>query len=141
MTNNTPVFLTGTVLCDNCGAKHDAEFSHYGRHGEGALYEAECPVDFLTDYYTAKRVTPTPVKSPVMCASYFVVGYARRSCVLTLGHEGQHDYLTPGERALWNNTPVPLYRENSVPCRNSCGRKTWNTDSLCDPCRTAPNCD
>jgi hypothetical protein len=75
------------------------------------------------------------------CDSEFVVGYARRSCILPAGHDGQHDYLTPTERAEWNNTPAPLYRETPVPCRNCCGRKTWNTDGLCDPCRTAPNCD
>jgi len=76
------------------------------------------------------------------CESEFVVGYARRACILPDGHDGQHDYLTPAERTEWNNDPsFTIYRERPAPCRNSCGRQTWNTDALCDPCRTAPNCD
>lgn len=45
----------GTVICDQCGARHVAEYSHEGRYGEGHIYAVVCDDD-LTDYYTEERV-------------------------------------------------------------------------------------
>lgn len=48
---------SGAVVCDSCGATHEATYSHEGSYGEGAIYAVVCPADYLTDYYRAERVT------------------------------------------------------------------------------------
>lgn len=45
----------GTVICDECGERHVAEYSHEGRWGQGAIFAVVC--GDLTDYYAAERVT------------------------------------------------------------------------------------
>ena len=57
--SNPTASATGTVRCDNCGAVHVAEYSHEGRFGQGAIYAVVCPVDYMTDYYTAEVVAVT----------------------------------------------------------------------------------
>lgn len=39
------------VICDHCGKKHVAEYSHDGVFGEGPIYAVVCEQDGLTDYY------------------------------------------------------------------------------------------
>lgn len=48
MDKRTRYYLT----CYTCGQEHEAEYSHQGRFGEGAIYAVVCPLDGLTDYYT-----------------------------------------------------------------------------------------
>jgi hypothetical protein len=43
------------VICDECGERHVAEYSHEGRFGEGPIYAVVC-ANQLTDYYTAERL-------------------------------------------------------------------------------------
>lgn len=57
--NKLPAFTTGTVTCDDCGAEHVAEFSHFGTFDpETPYYAVVCDVDWLTGYYAGFRVTP-----------------------------------------------------------------------------------
>lgn len=44
------------VQCQECGANHEANYSHEGRFGEGPIYAVICTVDGLTDYYTTEVV-------------------------------------------------------------------------------------
>jgi hypothetical protein len=44
------------VRCHYCDQLHPATYSHEGRFGEGPIYAVVCPVDNLTDYYTAEVV-------------------------------------------------------------------------------------
>jgi len=45
------------VICDQCGKRHPAEYSHHSEHGQGAIYAVVCD-DWLTDYYTTERLVP-----------------------------------------------------------------------------------
>jgi hypothetical protein len=45
-----------TVVCFQCEARHEAEYSHEGRFGEGPIYAVVCTEDGLTDYYTTEVV-------------------------------------------------------------------------------------
>jgi hypothetical protein len=45
----------GVVFCDHCGQEHDAWPAHADRFNGAQLYAVVCPVDGLTDYYTAER--------------------------------------------------------------------------------------
>jgi hypothetical protein len=61
----------GTVICDECGDRHVAEYSHEGRFGEGAIYAVVC--GDLTDYYTTERVTfdePAPIEMAMSYEEY-----------------------------------------------------------------------
>lgn len=46
-----------TVVCYECGGKHEATYSHEGRFGEGPIYAVVCTVDWLTDYYTVEALS------------------------------------------------------------------------------------
>jgi len=39
--------------CESCGGVHPAEFSHLSQWGGAEVFAVVCPVDYLTDYYTA----------------------------------------------------------------------------------------
>ena len=43
------------VICDYCGNRHAAEYSHEGKFGEGRIYAVVCPEESrsVVDYYTA----------------------------------------------------------------------------------------
>ena len=41
------------VRCESCGEVHTADYSHEGRFNEGHIWSSVCPVDSLTDYWTA----------------------------------------------------------------------------------------
>jgi hypothetical protein len=45
------------VICDQCGKRHPATYSHHSEHGQGAIYAVVCD-DWLTDYYTTERLVP-----------------------------------------------------------------------------------
>jgi hypothetical protein len=45
-----------SVICDECGKRHEATYSHEGRFNEGAIFAVVCDVDGLTDFYTSERV-------------------------------------------------------------------------------------
>lgn len=45
----------GHVICDECGERHVAEYSHEGQFGQGAIFAVVCGE--FTDYYTGERVT------------------------------------------------------------------------------------
>jgi hypothetical protein len=52
---------TPQVRCHDCGAMHEATFSHISDHGQGDIYAVICTdrainPDFLTDYYTTEVV-------------------------------------------------------------------------------------
>jgi hypothetical protein len=47
-----------TIRCDECGELHPAEPAHLDRYSGAQLYAVVCPVDWLTDYYTAERLEP-----------------------------------------------------------------------------------
>lgn len=52
---------TGTVVCDECGQIHTADFSHMGTHDpRTAYYAVLCPADGLTGYYADFRVAFAP---------------------------------------------------------------------------------
>jgi hypothetical protein len=51
MTHTT---TTLTVICDECGERHEAEYSHEGNFGQGAIYAVVCGE--FTDYYTSERI-------------------------------------------------------------------------------------
>ena len=42
------------AICDDCGQKHEATYSHEGEWGQGPIYAVVCTVDHLTSYYTAE---------------------------------------------------------------------------------------
>lgn len=47
----------GHVICDNCGEKHPAEFSHIGGYDvKKPYYAVVCDKDGLTDYYDDSRI-------------------------------------------------------------------------------------
>lgn len=46
----------GHVICDECGRRHVAEYSHDGDYGQGPIFAVICE-DGLTDYYQESRVT------------------------------------------------------------------------------------
>lgn len=47
-----PVIEHGTVICDDCGDEHVAEFSHMSRFGDSRrVYAVVCDKDWLTGYY------------------------------------------------------------------------------------------
>lgn len=48
------------VICDECGERHEATYSHEGRFNEGPVYAVVCPVDSLTDYYTTEALVDGP---------------------------------------------------------------------------------
>lgn len=49
--------MTGTVICDECGERHTAEFDHMGTYEpETPYYAVECTADGLTGYYAGWRV-------------------------------------------------------------------------------------
>lgn len=43
---------TITVVCSQCDQLHVGEYDHEDRRGEGPVYAAVCPDDWLTGYYT-----------------------------------------------------------------------------------------
>lgn len=47
---------TGTVTCDQCGATHEATYSHVSQYGGHDVWAVVCSVDYLTDYYLRERV-------------------------------------------------------------------------------------
>lgn len=52
--------LTGTVICDECGKRHVAEFHHLSQFGGHPVYAVICTTDNpqeLTDWYLLERVT------------------------------------------------------------------------------------
>jgi hypothetical protein len=44
------------VRCQECGAKHVAEYNHEGDYDQGPIYAVVCTADHLTDFYTAEAV-------------------------------------------------------------------------------------
>lgn len=65
--------VVGTVACFDCHETHDAEYSHEGRFGEGAIYAVVCGE--YVEHYTAeavdfgKRAKPAPVVTPTSAAA------------------------------------------------------------------------
>jgi hypothetical protein len=55
-TTTTQVPRNGHVICDQCGGRHVAEFSHIGDFGQGPIFAVVCTEDDLTDYYRESRV-------------------------------------------------------------------------------------
>jgi hypothetical protein len=53
-TTTTPA--NGHVICDNCGGRHIAEFSHIGNWNQGPIFAVVCTEDNLTDYYRESAV-------------------------------------------------------------------------------------
>lgn len=52
--NTTPA-VRYSAECQQCGNRHEAEYSHEGRFGEGPIFAVICD-DGLTDYYTTELV-------------------------------------------------------------------------------------
>jgi len=56
--------LTPSVICDDCGAVHPAEFSHLGQFDQAPVYAVVCPVDGLTGYYTTPALLAYTTATP-----------------------------------------------------------------------------
>ena len=54
------IITGGSVQCFECGAWHEAEYSHDGRFGEGPIYAVTCTDGLLTSYYTSEVVHIRP---------------------------------------------------------------------------------
>lgn len=54
--NGTADQNTGSVTCDDCGARHVAEYHHDATHGGARMFEVFCPGDGLVGYYAEERV-------------------------------------------------------------------------------------